>query len=890
MKFLRRFLTRLANFATRRRDDERLKEEIEEHIALQTAENLRAGLSPAEARRRAMLKFGAVEAIKEDYRAERGMLFIETLLQDIRFGLRMLRKSSGFTAVAVLTLALGIGANATMFILVDAVLFKNLPIADSDRVLYISSTSLETGRGRGESYPDFLYLQSNARSFQSLAAFSGDDVDVSDKSAVPTQVRGGLLTFNAFSVIGQKPIIGRDFLPEDARLGAPPVVILSHSLWQSRYDRDPSIIGRTIRINEIPTTVIGVMPPGMRFPRANELWMPVIPTGKWQKREFRGLTVFGRLAPAATLTSARAELTTLARDLEAAYPATNKNIGIQVQTYNDYFTGRDTRLIYLALLGAVGFVLLIACANVANLLLARANSRIREISIRVALGARRWRVTRQLLVESIMLAALGGVLGSLLGVLGVRIYRATILPDDTPAYLSFSVDYRVLAYLLAITILTGILFGLAPALRLSRLDINASLKEGGQGSGRSARARSLSTVLVVAEMALAFVLLVGAGLMIRSFLNMTRTPIGAKTDNILSMDIILRPSKYPTPQSQISFHQQLRAHLQALPGIKSVAMASNLPGDGWTDFVYELEGRPLSDPQRLPRIGGVVVSPSYFPVLRIQPVRGRVFSDLDGVSGVPVVVVNKTFARMSWPNDDPMGKRLRLVMPPLNTPNAPASVPQTWLTVVGVVPDIVQSDSSEGAHDPLIYLPYQQLPQREMVVAALAVVPPGSLSSAFRREVLAMDPDLPVTDLRTLNALLRERAWPWRIYGSMFSIFAAIALLLASVGLYAVIAHSVSQRTQEIGVRIALGASRAAILRMVFMHGFRQLVIGLVVGLVASFALTQILGDLLIGVDPLDPLTFLSVAFVLALASVLGCAIPACRAMRVDPMVALRYE
>ncbi len=802
----------------------------------------------------------------------------------------MLRKSPGFTAVAVLTLALGIGANATMFILVDSVLLKSLPIADSDNVVYISSTNREAGGGRGESYPDFLYLQSKARSFESLAAFSGDDVDVSDESAIPTQVRGGVLTFNAFSVIGQTPIIGRDFVPEDARPGAAPVVILAHNLWQSRYDKDPSIIGRTIRINEIPTVVIGVMPPGIRFPRADELWMPLIPTDKWQRREFRGLTVFGRLAPVASLASARAELTSLARDLETAYPTTNKDVGIQVQNYNDYFTGRDTRLTYLALLGAVGFVLLIACANVANLLLARANSRVREISIRVALGARRWRVICQLLVESIMLAVLGGILGSLLGEWGVHIYQATILPDDAPAFLSFSMDYRVLAYLLAITVVTGILFGLAPALRLSRIDINASLKEGGQSSGRTSRVRSLSAVLVVGEIALAFVLLVGSGLMIRSFLNMTRTPIGAKTDNILSMDIILRASKYPTPQSQISFHQRLRARLLALPGIASVAMASNLPGDGWTDFVYELEGRPSSDAGKLSRIGGVVVSPSYFSVLGIQIGRGRAFSDLDGVSGVPAVMVNKTFASMSWPNDEPLGKRLRLIMPPPNTPNAPASVPQAWLTVVGVVPDIVQSDSSQGAHDPLIYLPYRQLPQREMVVAARTVVPPGSLSNAFRREVLAMDPDLPVTDLRTLDALLRERAWPWRIYGSMFSIFAASALLLAFVGLYAVIAHSVSQRTQEIGIRMALGASRKAILRMIFMDGFRQLLIGLVVGLGASFGLTRILGDLLIDVRPLDPLTFLSVALVLTVAAVLGCAIPARRAMKVDPMVALRYE
>ncbi|HKV26770.1 MAG TPA: ABC transporter permease, partial [Candidatus Acidoferrales bacterium] len=850
----------------------------------------RSGLSRAEAERRARIEFGGYQKFKEEIRESLGTHFLETLLQDARYALRTLRKSPGFTAVAVLTLALGIGANATVFIIADAILFKNLPFADSDRVLYISSVNREAGRGRGESYPDYLYLRSRTHSFEALAAFSGDDVDVSDKGSIPTQVRGDSLTSNAFSVIGQRPMIGRDFLPEDVRPGATPVVILAHNLWQSRYHQNPSIVGRTIRINNVPAVIIGVMPAGINFPRGDQLWVPLIPTGNWQKREYRGLTVFGRLAPGASLASARAELTTLARDLESAYPVTNKKIGVQVETYNDYFTSRDTRLIYLALLGAVAFVLLIACANVANLLLARATGRVREVSIRVALGARRARVIRQLLVESLILATHGGVLGSLLGFWGVRLFRETIIPGDAPAYLAFSIDYRVFAYLLAVTVLTGILFGLAPALRLSRLDINTTLKEGGPGAGRNLRARFLSTVLVVGQIALAFVLLVGAGLMIRSFLNMTRTPIGANTNNILSMDIILRPAKYPTPQTQISFHEQLKARLLALPGIESVAMASNFPGDGWTDFVYELEGSPAVDPRKLPRVGGVIVSPSYFQVLDIRSVRGRVFTDLDGVSGVPVVVANKSFATISWPNEEPLGKRLRLIMPPLSTPNAPASVPQAWLTVVGIVPDIVQSDSSEGAHDPLIYIPYRQLPQREMVVGARTIVPPGTLSNAFRREVLTTDPELPVTDLRTLDALLRERAWPWRIYGSMFSIFAAIAFLLASVGLYAVIAHSVSQRTQEIGIRMALGASPRGILLMVLRQGVLQLLIGLVLGLAASLGLTQALGDMLIGVKPFDPLTFLSLALVLSLAALLGCAIPARRAMRVDPMVALRHE
>ncbi|PYT25772.1 MAG: hypothetical protein DMG57_24025 [Acidobacteria bacterium] len=496
-----------------------------------------------------------------DCRDGEGRRAMETVWQDLRFGLRMLSKCPGFTAVAVFALALGIGANATVFTIANAYLFQSLPFVDSGRILYISGINNSTGRGRGESYPDYRDFESQVKSFASLGAFSRSDVDVSDKNGLPIQYKGAQLTFNSFSIIGQKPIVGRGFLPEDARPGAPPVVILSYSLWENRYGRVSSAIGRTIRVNEISTVVIGVMPPGMQFPGSSQLWIPLVPAGDWERREYRRLTMFGCLAQSASLESARAEMITLAGRLASQYPATNQDIGAKAETYNDYFTDSDMRLVFLALLGAVGFVLLIACANVANLLLARAVGRAREISIRTALGAGRWRVVRQLLAESVMLSAAGGVLGSLAGVWSVRIFETTLIPEDTPAYLTFTMDYRVLAYLAAITIGTGILFGLAPALRLSKLDINAVLREGDHGEGTGSRARHLSSLLVVTEMALAFVLLVGAGLMIRSFLKMARTPIGARTDHLMSMDIMLRAKKYPTEASQISFHQQLRTRL-----------------------------------------------------------------------------------------------------------------------------------------------------------------------------------------------------------------------------------------------------------------------------------------------------------------------------------------
>lgn len=812
------------------------------------------------------------------------------LWQDVVFGLRLLRKAPGFTMVAVIALALGIGANATVFTIANAFLFKNLPFVDSDRVLYVTSVNNSTGRGRGVSYPDYRNFQSQVKVFEAVGAFVRVEIDLSDNSGFPMQYRAARLTFNAFSVMGQKPVAGRDFLAEDARPDAPSVVILSHSLWESRYGGDPSIIGNSIRINAAPAVVIGVMPPGIRFPADSSFWLPLVPTRDLERRESRGLTMFGRLARHESIAAARAEMTLLAARLETQYPETNKDTGALVRTYNDYFTGRETRLTVLALLGAVAFVLLIACANVANLMLARAVNRSREVSIRTALGAGRWRVIRQLLVESFMLAAAGGVLGSLLGVWGVRIFEATWIAGDRPAYLTFTMDYRVLAYLAAVTIGTGILFGLAPALRLSKIDINSVLKDGGHGSSIGVRPRRLSTVLVITEMALAFVLLAGAGLMIRSFLYMTGTPMGARTDHLMSMAVILRPAKYPTDAAQISFHEQLKARLDAVPGVEVVALASNLPGDGWTNFNYELEGAPPEDPRSQRRTGGVIVSPTYFRALEIRPVQGRAFVETDGGTGVPAVIVNQAFAKMSWRSQDSLGKRLRLIARTPGSPAGSAPAPEAWLTVVGVIPDVVQNDESQGAHDPLIYLPYRHLPQREMVVAARTQVPPSRLANDFRREVQALDQDLAVIDVRTLEDLLKERTWTWRVYGSMFAIFAGIALLLASVGLYAVIAHSVGQRTQEIGVRMAMGASTQDILGIVFGEGMRQLSIGLVLGLAASFGVTRILSSLLVGVRSIDPVTLATVGLVLTLAGVLGAAIPARRAAKVDPVVALKHE
>jgi putative ABC transport system permease protein len=815
---------------------------------------------------------------------------MHTLWQDIRFALRTLRKSPGFTAVAVFVITLGIGINATVFTLANAVLFKNLPFDNSDHILYIEALNRTNGDTDDISYPDFRDYRSQVKSFDGLGAMSGTSADISDKTGTPERYHGYFLSANSFSLIGQKPVAGRDFLPEDERPGAPPVAILSYGLWETRYAKDPGVIGRSIRLNEKPTVIIGVMAPGLQFPNNADLWMPLIPTTEMEKREFRNFTLFGRLARNSNLKSAGIEMDTLSRRLSTEYSATNKDFGVTVKNFNDFANGGKIRVVFVAMLGAVGFVLLIACANVANLMLGRAVGRSREISIRTALGASRWRIIRQLLVESVIISIVGGALGWLIALWGIRVFDSAVSPLGKPPFIIFTADYTVLAYIAAITLGTGILFGLAPALRLSRMDINLALKDGGHGTSGALRGKYLSAILVVAEMSLAVVLLAGAGLMIRSFLKLYQMPLGANTDHVLSMRLLLRDSKYPNPSDEIAFHQLLTARMQALPGVEAVALTSNLPAGGSQRFDYELEGKPPVDERKRPHTDALVISPDYFRVVRVVPRAGRAFTEADGVTGYPVVIVNDAFASSYWPSEDPLGKRLRLVAQPVGAKVGTPATPQPWLTVVGVVQNIVQNNVGENEREPIIYVPFRQRPQRGINVIARTQGPPAKLGDTFRRQVQALDEDLPVFNLSTIDDFLERRNWPWRIFGTMFGIFAAIALLLASVGLYAVIAHSVGQRTQEIGVRIAIGASRWNILRLIFGQGMRQLGIGLVVGLAAAFGVTRVLSSLLVGISPTDPMTFTIVALVLTIAGMFGCLIPARRALRVDPVVALRHE
>jgi putative ABC transport system permease protein len=813
--------------------------------------------------------------------------WLDSLLQDVRYAYRGMRRSPAFATIAVMTLALGIGVNAAVFTVTNAVLFKGFRSVDrNDHILYIGTQN--DGYGCCVSYPDFADWRIQAQSFVGMGAVADLQVVVSDASADPEHYDATEITANTFQLLGQRPIVGRDFAPSDERPGAAPVAILRHSFWERRYGKNPAIIGRTVRINGSPASIVGVMPEGFSFPQNQDFWVPLVPTPAVQRRDARRLWfAFGRLADGATVESAGAELRIIGRRLAVSYPRTNEGWVPQPRSFAEFFVSRNAAAIYGSMWGAVGFVLLIACADLANLLLARAIGRSREISVRIALGAGRWRIVRQLMIESVMLSAMGGVAGWWIATWGVRAYDLAANPPTltwSDHLLDYTMDYRVFAYLIAISIGTGLLFGLAPAVRLLQMDVSAALQDGGRGAAGARRGKRLSALLVGAEAALAVVLLAGAGVMIRSFLNISTADLGVNATNITTMMLSLPDARYGRADAQISFYDRLKTRLEAMPGVESVAIASALPAGGSRRIPYEIDGAPPLDRERRPTLSTLTVGPDYFRTVGATIVSGREFDELDGVSRIPAVIVNARFATTYWRGEDPLGKRVRLF---------DGKTPETWLTVVGVASDIVQNDASRQDVEPLAYVPYRRQPAGAMWVIVRARAPLATLAAAFRREIQALDADLPIwLGPFTLEARLAGMGNYWNVGNEavLFLIFAAIGLLLASLGLYAVIARSVSERTQEIGIRIAVGATARDILTLVLRQGMLPLGIGLTIGLGGSIVLNRVLESALVDVSPADPATLAVASAILILSAALGCSIPARRAMRVDPVVALRHE
>ena len=854
--------------------------ELRFHIEAFAEDLVRGGVPREEALRRARIEFGGVERAKEECRDALALRIVDHVVRDLRFGLRLLIKNPGFTAAAVVALALGIGADTAMYSIVNGALSWDLGLDNRDRIVIVNSVNTGRSQEWGASYPDFRDFRAQTKSLAGLGAYLFTPVNLSDHSALPERYYCVQMSANGFSVVQQKPMLGRDFIPEDEKPGAPPVAMLTYHVWRDRYAQDPAILGKTVRVDEVPRVVIGVMPPGRRFPEETDLWIPLVPDAARERRNARELMLFGRLGDGVSLASARAEFSALAKGLATQYPDTNKDMTADVRPIMEITGLFYMKPLFLALFGAVGFVLLIACADVANMQLARAGERSREVSIRVAIGAGRVPIIRQLLVESVVLSIAGGFFGWFVAVGGLRWFDRGMGSAAKPVWLNLTLDRNSLLYLAAISIGTGILFGLAPALRLARTDVNAALKDGGSGVSGSKFGLRLSNLLVTCQMALCVVLLAGAGLMIRSAVKLYSAPIGVNISNVLTMRIHLPEKKYVTPESWKNFHENLNKRLSALPGVESASVASQLPLGSWTTFTFELEGRK-SDEAQPPETGGLIVGNNYFQTMQVQPQRGRLFKDSEGVAGTLVALVNENFAEKYWPGEEALGKRLRVKQEETFGP---------WLTVAGVVPDILQNFRHNLQRDPLIYLPFAEQPARQMFLVARTQVPPTTLANAFRSEVQRLDENLALDDVRSLEERIAESRLTVSLFGGICTVFAGVATILAAIGLYAVIAHAVSQRTREIGLRMAMGASRGDVARLVFGQGIRPLAPGVAIGLVLALMVTRLLRVALVGVSPSDPLTFAGIVLVLAIAAALGCAVPARRAMKVDPMEALRYE
>ena len=808
------------------------------------------------------------------------------LFQDLRYALRQLRKSPGFAVVAVTTLALGIGANSAIFSVIDAVLLRPLPFHDPSRLVAVKTT--EPGRldNIGVSYPAFLDWRSRNHVLDGISAFRVDDFTITGR-AEPAHLTGAVVSANMFSVLGVAPVIGRDFVPaEDNPTGTGLPIILSHSLWQNRFGSDPNIAGQSLTVDGNPFTVVGVMPAGFQFPVQRtpvEFWTTIAldAQGSNPMTAQRGaayLDAIARLKPQVALATAQTEMSELQSAVNMQYPE-NRPKGISIVSEADAVVGDMRRGLYI-LFGAVGLVLLIACANLANLLLARATARNREISVRSALGATRWMIVRQLLTESLLLAVAGAAAGLGLASWGVRILTA-LAPDDLPRITESGLNLQVLIFTTLVAIFTGILFGLVPALQATKPDLAASLKEGGRSGTETVTRSRLRSALITTEMALAIVLLVAAGLLLRSLLGLGKVDPGFAKNHVITFGLDL-PGRYGQPE-RVEFYRSLLAQVRATPGVHSASAAFPLPlsaGDVKTSF--EVEGRPVKGSE-LPVTTLHVIDNDYFLTLGIPLLRGRAFNLQDDAEGAtPVVIISQTLAKQAFPGEDPIGRRIK---PDISSGknNAPMRV------VVGVAGDV----KAEGLGSPSIaesYVPYAQLPFAPMSVVVRTEIAPANMVPTLTTEVQSLDSALPLLHIKTLDEYVSDSIVGTRFEAVLLGTFGILAFLLTAVGLYGVISYTVAQRTRDIGIRLALGADRNAILGMVVKNGTLLAGAGTLIGLATAFLLTRLIASLLYGVGPTDPLTFLCVPIALIAVAMLASYVPARRAAKVDPMVALRYE
>jgi putative ABC transport system permease protein len=812
-----------------------------------------------------------------------------SLLQDLRYAVRLLLKDRWFTLVAALVLALGIGANNAIFTIVNAVLLRSMPFPRSEQLTVIQTRDAR-GQQSGVSLLDFDDWRAASRALSGMTLVFSGSFNVSDEGRIAEQYPGAYVSANYFELIGVAPILGRDFGPGDDGPGGPPVVMLSNAVWQQRYGGEPGVLGTPIRLNGVTATIIGVVPQGLGFPQQEQIWLPMSqlpPALRQQPRQARNYFVLGRLRDGVTNEQARAELAGIGAGLAKTYPDTNRDLAPVPEPLQSLVLSSQTRLMFWSLMGAVAFVLLIACSNVANLLLARAARRTSEVSVRVAVGGTRWQVVRQLLVESVLLAFVAGALGLVLSVAGIRWFDAQTQDVGKPFWMVFTMDWRTFAFLLAVCLATGVLFGLAPALHVSRTNINETLKEGGRSGSGGIRARRWTNGLIVAQLALTLVLLAGAGFMMRSFLEIANREIGIDTSRVLTMNMILPVRRYPTTESRTRFMAQAEERLSTAADIEAVSTATALPGLGGATRRLEFAGGPEVPENERPMVTMLSVGARYFDAIGAQVTQGRAFSDADGQPGRETVIVNRRLTEMYFDGRNPIDAQIRFFG------GGPGQPPSPWMTIVGVAPSVRQRiDNQSREPDPVVYIPHGQNPALTNGMALIARMRGASAQAGqvLRQEMRAVDPDMALFNIRTLDEVMTQQRWVYRVFGAMFSAFAGIALVLAAVGLYAVTAYAVTQHTREIGVRMVLGAAPIQVVWLFLRRGVVQLGIGVVIGIAGAFGVGRLLQTFLVQTSPSDPVTLISIVALLAAVALGACVVPARRATRVDPLHALRYE
>jgi len=871
-------------------------EELAQHLDDVYQRALRSGASEENARRAALRELNAEHSLLTELQRtqkhppadaplpgeSRRSNLLADFLQDLRYAARILWKNPGFTAVAVIALALGIGANTAIFSVVNTVLLRPLPYKDPEQLVMVWEDASRHGYPRDTpAAANFVDWRDQNSVFSGMAAVEDGNFNLTG-TGDPERLKGRRVSANLFPLLGVDPQLGRVFTAAEDQPGAQGVVVLSHRLWQRRFGGDPAIIGKTLTLNDEIHTVVGVMPARFKFPENDdELWVPIALTAQEAANRNRHyLEVVARLKPGVTLAQAQSEMTTIGARLQQQYPESNTDLGVAVTSLQEHLVG-DIKPALLILLGAVGLVLLIACANVANLLLARAAIRQKEIALRVALGARRWRLLRQFLTESVLLATLGGILGLAIAYAGLLLL-GSFIPENISQAREISLDLKVLGFTLLVSLLTGFIFGLAPAIQALRMNQSETLKEGGRDSVTGRSGKRLRGLLVTAEVAVSLVLLIAAGLLINSFLRLRNIDPGFKVDHLLTMKIELPQPKYEAFERRSAFYTDLVQRVQSLPGVQSAAVTTNLPlyrqGNSTS---ARLEGKPDPPPGQELIVVTRFISPAYFETMSIPLLGGRQFTDRDTETTPNVAVISETMARRFWPGENAIGKRLSF---------GRVRTDADWIQVIGIVKDVRQFELNAEPR-PQVYMSYRQgdfFPPDDLVVKT--DVEPASMAAAVRKAVWEIDKDQPVSNIKTMEEILAGSIARQRFSMLLLGVFAGVALLLAAVGIYGVMSYSVAQRTHEIGIRMALGAQTGAVLKLAVGYGLKLVFAGVLIGLVAAFALTRLMSTLLFGVTPTDPATFALISLLLVGVAAVASYIPARRATKVDPLVALRYE